>query len=309
MKCCRSSQIVIAIILPLVLLTLTAAVSTPVRAERSPREGVRIETGTGKFTFVDERGDASKQLTVYTYLPAKVDAATAPIIFVMHGHGKNADGYRDAWARHADTHGFLVIVPLFDASGWGATYSGGQQFVKNGKLIDPAMWSFSVIEHLFDAIKVATGNTRPAYYLYGHSEGGQFVHRLVFFLPEARYVHAVVANPGWYTMPDRTVNFPYGLANSPATEATLQKSLERNVTVLLGGRDIDPHHPQLRKTPEAMAQGRFRLERGQQFFRQAEDRCAKLQCRFGWKQQVVPGAAHSNRQMASAAAAVLMDSK
>ena len=149
MKRCPSSQIVIALILPLVLLTLTAAVSTPARSERSPREDIRIETGAGKFTFVDKRGDAPKQLTVYTYLPAKVDAATAAIIFVMHGHGNNADGYRDAWARHADKHGFMVIAPLFDTSGWGATYSGGQQFVKNGKPIDPAMWSFSVIEHLF----------------------------------------------------------------------------------------------------------------------------------------------------------------
>ena len=294
---------------PVALLIAATGGPAAARAEKLPADGIRIESGAGNFTFVDRKGDASKRMMVYTYLPATLKAAVAPIIFVMHGHGKYAEGYRDAWARHADKHGFLVIVPLFDNTNWGASYSSGQLFVKNGKLIDPAMWSFSVIEHLFDAIKTATGNMNPTYYLYGHSEGGQFVHRLVLFLPEARYAHAVVANPGWYTMPDLAVKFPYGLANSPVTEATLKKSLVRNVTVLLGSRDIDPNHPQLRKTPEAMAQGRVRLERGQHFFRQADARCALLQCRFGWKQQIVPGATHSNRQMASAVAAVLMESK
>lgn len=305
---CRSSARLFTMVYPVALLMAATGGPAAARAEKLPDDGIRIESGAGNFTFVDRKGDASKRMMVYTYLPATLKAAVAPIVFVMHGHGKNAEGYRDAWARHADKHGFLVIVPLFDNTNWGASYSSGQLFVKNGKPIDPAMWSFSVIEHLFDAIKTATGNMSPTYYLYGHSEGGQFVHRLVLFLPDAHYAKAIVANPGWYTMPDLAVKFPYGLANSPATEATLTKSLERNVTVLLGGRDIDPNHPQLRKTREAMAQGRFRLARGQNFFRRAEERCALLQCRFGWRQQIVPGASHSNGQMAGAAASVLMES-
>ena len=278
-------------------------------ANNAPDDGVRIEPGAGKFTFVDNKGDASRRMTVYTYLPAKLKADVATIVFVVHGQGKNADGYRDAWAAHAGKYGFMVIAPLFDADTWGSTYSTRQGLMRDGRPTDSAMWSFSVIEHLFDAIKTATGNKNATYRLYGHSEGGQFVHRLVWFLPEARFDKAITANPGWYTMPDLSVALPYGLANSPATERTLRQSLERNLTVLLGSRDNDPNHPQLRKTPQAMAQGRFRLERGENFFKQAGERCAALKCKFGWQIQIVPDAAHSNGQMAGAAAAVLMEGK
>lgn len=272
----------------------------------APDNGVRIEPGAGKFTFVDHKGDAAKRMTIYTWLPAKVKADVATIVFVMHGAGKNADGYRDAWAPLADKHGFMVVAPLFDAETWGSAYSNGQGLMRDGKPTNPDMWSFSVIEHLFDAIKSATGNKSATYRIYGHSEGGQFVHRLVWFLPEARYDRAVAANPGWYTMPDLSIALPYGLAKSPATGQTLKRSLERNLTVLLGDRDNDPNHPQLRRTPEAMAQGRFRFERGQNFFKQASERCTELKCNFAWQLKTVPGAAHSNGQMAPAAAAVLM---
>ncbi len=298
-----------AIIRTFALLVFIFLTATNARADDAPVDGVRIEPGAGKFTFIDRKGDASRHMTVYTYLPVKLKADAATIVFVMHGQGKNADGYRDVWAAQADKYGFMVVAPLFDADTWGGTYATGQGLMRDNKPTDSAMWSFSVIEHLFDAIKTATGNKSAAYRLYGHSEGGQFVHRLVWFLPEARYDKAVAANPGWYTMPDLSVALPYGLANSPATERTLKQSLERNLTVLLGSRDNDPNHPQLRKTSQAMAQGRFRLERGQNFFKQAGERCALLKCKFGWQSQIVPGAAHSNGQMAGAAAAVLMEGK
>ncbi len=290
-------------VLGVTLMSLTAASSNNV-----PDEGVRIESGASKFTFIVHKADAPRRMTVYTYIPAKLKADSATIIFVMHGQGKNAEGYRDVWAKLADKHGFMVIAPLFDVETWGSTYSNGQGLMRDGKATNPDTWSFSVIEHLFDAIKTATGNKSATYRIYGHSEGGQFVHRLVWFLPEARYDKAVVANPGWYTMPDLSISLPYGLGKSPATEQTLKRGLERRLTVLLGDRDNDPNHPQLRKTPEAMAQGRFRLERGQNFFNQASERCAAVKCKFGWQLQMVPGAAHSNSQMA-AAAAQLMDGK
>lgn len=277
------------------------------RASDAREDAVRINAGAGQFVFVDEKGDATKRMAVYTYLPARLKADTAPIVFVMHGKGKNAEGYRDVWAQHAEARGFMVVAPLFDDAAWGGSFAGDKVFLQGGKPSDASRWSFSVIEHLFDAIKAATGNRHATYLLYGHSEGAQFVHRLVWFLPEARFAMAVAANPGWTTMPDLAVAFPYGLANSPATEHSLKQSLERRLTVLLGERDIDPNHAQLRKTPQAMAQGRHRMERGQTFYRQALERCTAMKCQFGWQLKTVPGAAHSNAQMAGDAAAVLID--
>ena len=268
---------------------------------------VEIAPGPGSFTFVDSKGDASKTMTVYTYLPKALPAQSARIVFVMHGVGKNARGYRDAWIESADRYGLLVIAPLFDREQWGrGGYSYASIFARGGKFQDASLWSYSVIEHLFDAIKAATGNASPRYWLYGHSEGGQFVHRLVMLLPEARYVRAVGANAGWYMMPAFDVKYPYGLAGSPITRDSLAKSFGREFVILLGDLDRDPNHFQLRRTPQAMAQGANRYERGETFFKEARGSAAELGAPFAWRIQEVPGAGHQNSKMSAAAAAVLM---
>lgn len=269
--------------------------------------GVVIRPGAGSFTFVDAQGDPSRAITVYTYLPPRLKAREAPIVFVLHGHGKNAPGYRDRWGRQAERHGFMVIAPLFDRDRWGGgDYSYASILDHQGRIVDPSKWSFSVVEHLFDAIREATGNRSTRYLIYGHSEGGQFVHRLILLLPEARYSRAVVANPGWYTMPRFDVRYPYGLAGSPVTEASLRTILGRDVVLMLGDEDRDPNDPDLRKSSQAMAQGTNRQERGHNFFREAERRAAELNCAFAWRRQQVRGGRHSDATMATAAAAALM---
>ena len=247
-------------------------------------------------------------MTVYTYLPKALPAQSARIVFVMHGVGKNARGYRDAWIEPADRYGLLVIAPLFDREQWGrGGYSYASIVAPGGKFQDASLWSYSVIEHLFDAIKAATGNAGPRYWLYGHSEGGQFVHRLVMLLPEARYERAVGANAGWYMMPAFDVTYPYGLAGSPVTRDSLAKSLGREFVILLGDLDRDPNHFQLRRTPQAMAQGANRYERGETFFKEARGRAAELGVPFAWRIQGVPGAGHQNSRMSRPAAAILME--
>ena len=75
---------------------------------------------------------------------------------------------------------------------------------------------------------------------------------------------------------------------------------------MLGDRDTDPDHKDLRRTPKAMAQGAHRFARGQNYFREAGIRAGELKSAFAWQLQVVPGAAHQNSKMSRSAAAVLM---
>ena len=96
---------------------------------------IAIPPGVGSFSFADEQGDPSKQITVYTYLPGRLKPSDAPIVFVMHGHGKNAKSYRDPWVEYADKYQFMVVVPLFDKEQWGGgDYSYASVIAKQGKL-------------------------------------------------------------------------------------------------------------------------------------------------------------------------------
>ena len=45
----------------------------------------------------------------------------------------------------------------------------------------------------FVTVKAATGNRSERYHLYGHSAGAQFVHRFLYFMPDARVAKAVAA--------------------------------------------------------------------------------------------------------------------
>ena len=76
-------------------------------------------------------------------------------------------------------------------------------------------------------MKAATGNRSASYLLYGHSAGAQFVHRYLYFVPEARVAKVVAANAGWWTLPDLAVGFPYGLRGSVVHEAGLKAMLQR----------------------------------------------------------------------------------
>jgi alpha-beta hydrolase superfamily lysophospholipase len=269
---------------------------------------IRIEQGASSFEFVDKRGDATKRITVYTYLPQELKASEARIVFLMHGHHRSAESYCKNWAKYADKYGFMVLAPLFDEEQWGhGQYSYASVVGKKGKVRKRSKWSFSVVEHLFDAVKEATGNETPQYFLFGFSEGGQFVDRLVLMLPEARYARAVIGTPGWYTMPTFDVKYPYGLRGSPATIASLRTSLGRKVVLLLGDEDTDPNHEELRKTDEAMAQGANRVERGKKFFRLAAAQASRLRTPFGWRMLFVRGAEHRPSQVSGAAAALLME--
>lgn len=292
--------------------TLILLISTTAGAQSAPptaADAIKISEGSGSFIFVDKQGDPSKKMTVYTYLPQGVNAARARIVFVMHGASKNADKYRDVWIEQADRYKVLIVAPLFDSAQWkSSAYSYPDVLDRSGKATDKSKWSFSAIEHLFDAVNEATGNQSPRYYIYGHSEGGQFVHRLVLFLPDARYARAVAANPGWYTMPDIDVKYPYGLNRTPVTQETLKTSLGRDFVLMLGDQDTDPDHAQLRKTDEAMAQGAMRFERGQNYIKKATEQAAALKTRLAWRLRTVHGAAHENSKMARAAAPVLLGS-
>jgi poly(3-hydroxybutyrate) depolymerase len=266
-----------------------------------------VDAGAAKIRIVVET-PAGVQQKVYLTRPVHL-APDRPIVFVMHGVGRNADEYRDQWHDLAIKHDFLLVVPEFSKRQFPGTeaYNLGNVFDAAGKLRPRAEWSFSAIEPIFDRVRGHFGMTTKAYAIFGHSAGGQFVHRFLYHVPNARVTRAVVANAGWYTMPLYNVAFPYGLRNSVVRSADLAAVLGMPVTILLGERDIDPEHPSLNQEPEAQLQGPHRFARGQAFFDAAADASVRLGVPFGWQLVTVPGADHDNRLMAPAAIPWLLD--
>ena len=174
--------------------------------------GVTLTPGAGRFEF----RRSTMTIPVWYFLPEKL-SPQSPVLFVMHGVGRDANRYRDEWKEHAEKHHFILVVPEFSEAAFPGSdgYSLGE-----GKGAKPgAASSYSFLEPIFDAVKTATGNRSERYHLFGHSAGAQFVHRYLYFMPEARVATAVAANAGWWTMPDRGVDFPYGLRGAGAGDS------------------------------------------------------------------------------------------
>jgi dienelactone hydrolase len=230
-------------------------------------------------------------------------AEAIPVVIVMHGVKRNADEYRDQWHELASQHGFLLAVPRFSQ----ADFPGAEGY-NLGNTLDPAgqpnpaeLWSFAVLEPLFDELRKRYGLNTQKYSLYGHSAGGQYVHRFLLHNPAARVCRYVPANAGWYTLPDFGQAFPYGLDGSRVTREQLKAALQLPVTILLGDRDIDSGDPNLRHTPEADAQGLTRLARGFSFFESARLAAIEHDVSFNWHIATVLGVDHDNSRMAPAA--------
>ena len=265
------------------------------------------DAGAAKIRIVVETPAAVHQ-RVYLTRPVHL-APDRPIVFVMHGVGRNADEYRDQWHDLAIEHDFLLVVPEFSKRQFPGTdaYNLGNVFDATGKVRPATEWSFSAIEPIFDEVRRRFGMTAKGYAIYGHSAGAQFVHRFLFHVPDARVTRVVAANAGWYTMPAYNLEFPYGLRNSVIRSADLAAALGKPVTVLLGEQDIDPEHSSLNREPGSLLQGPHRFARGQAFFDAAADAAARLGVPFGWQLVTVPGANHDNRLMAPAAIPWLLE--
>lgn len=268
-----------------------------------------IGPGRGVFTFSGYAPLQDRPVPVWYDAPA--DPSTAEIVIVMHGTGRSAPDYLADWEPLLRDRGVLLLVPEFSAADYpgAASYNLGNMLDEQGGLLPEEQWSFHVVEALFDFVVAQVHSDATDFALFGHSAGAQFVHRFIEFVPKHRVRVAVAANAGWYTVPDDSVRFPYGLQGGPARETDMESAFSSDLVILLGADDIDPENESLRHDERSDAQGVNRLERGMHFYLTSRDVAARRPTPFSWRLIVTPGIAHSHSEMARIAAPLLLDDR
>jgi poly(3-hydroxybutyrate) depolymerase len=233
------------------------------------------------------------------------------VVMVIHGAGRNAEDYLDSWVELAEERRLLIVAPEFGeerairiGGEWEWRFNTGNVVSWFGLSVDRDEWYFESVERLFDSMRRAGGDVLDRYVLFGHSAGGQFVHRMVLFQPEVHFDLAIAANSGWYTLPDEDRDFPYGLSGAPHSGAQLDTALGRPLVVFLGTADT-PDQGGFRTTPEAMDQGADRIRRGTHFYEAAQRFAAARGVDLRWTLEHAEGIGHDYRGMASAALRLL----
>ncbi|WEK57639.1 MAG: hypothetical protein P0Y52_14015 [Candidatus Brevundimonas phytovorans] len=256
--------------------------------------------GKGSFVMSAWKNSDRRTIRVWTYRP---DAWSPedPVLFVMHGMGRNAETYLDRWSEIADRKGILLIAPEFDsrfAEYITSDYQEGNLRNVFGAPNPESEWAFTAIENVVDHINAANDWSVTQYDMFGHSAGGQFVQRMVMVKPEARIRRAIAANAGTYAFPDSSIDFPYGVKGVSNDRG---KSYARHLIILLGENDTDAEQGRLDQSARAMDQGDHRLERGMKFYAAAQADAEQRGLPFNWQVSTVPDVGHDFRRMSEAA--------
>lgn len=247
---------------------------------------------------------SGRTIRLFYAKPEKMSADT-PVLFVCHGVKRNPKKYLEVWQKYQKDLNVILVAPEFSKKEFpkGRDYNQGNLVADDGSLHPEKQWSLAAIDESFLILKMCLGLNADGYMIYGHSAGGQFVHRLAIFMPETFAKICVAANPGSLTFLGSPASYPYGLP-AGVDEAQIKKALQRKLILLSGLEDIDSNHKHLNNSPSAKKQGSNRLERGRNFFEDARKVAQKLNVEFNWQRIEVPGIAHSNKGMASAAAEI-----
>jgi hypothetical protein len=230
-----------------------------------------------------------------------------PVLFVHHGVARNGRDYRDYWLPHADPGAMLVIAIEFPEASFPEylCYNFGNLHGADGVPNPRAQWTFGINERLFAALRRQGITTADRYGLFGHSAGGQFVHRMLSFGYRDHVAVAISANAGTYAMPDLGIDWPWGLGATGVTPDDLRTLLAFRLTVMAGTEDTKTTGRFFPKGPKSLKQGPTRYARAHTYLRTGESAAANLGVALAWTVVDVPDVGHDGRRMSDAAAPLI----
>ena len=291
---------------------------------------IEIKIGSGVFLIEGGKGKEEKSIKVYYHQP-KQFTPDSRILLVIPGAGRNADSYRDSWVEASEQYNVLILSPQYLEADYPfeAYHLGG--LIKNVNLSDAISfvegtnqaklneeifeydvnqdstnWLFNDFDRLFDRVVEATQSTQVSYDIFGHSAGGQILHRFVLFQTNSKAHRILAGNSGFYTLPTFDTPLPFGLRNSNLSVAHQEKAFQKELTLFIGALDNqDEQGGTLLRSPTVDKQGLHRLARGKYFYLVGQREASKLGLNFNWKLEIIPEVGHEQGKMAAAAAEYL----
>jgi len=289
-----------------------------------------LNRGSGAFIIEGGIGKIDNHIKVYYHKPANYHP-DSKILFVIPGAGRNGDSYRDTWIEASEKHSILILSPQYpeESYDYGAYHMGNLiydlnldssiTYVENSNYVlmdeekfsfrinsDRESWLFNDFERIFDRVVETQGSSQETYDVFGHSAGGQILHRFALFFPESRADRILAANAGSYTLPDFDLGLPFGIGQTPLSRETLKTSFKKNLVLYIGELDnAEETGGLLLRSPTVDKQGSNRLDRAKHFFNLSKKTAAKMGADFNWELVIIPNVGHDQKKMGRAASGFL----
>jgi len=291
-----------------------------------------INYGSGHFEFVGGFGHQKDTIKVFYHKPKNFNGKSK-VLLVIPGAGRNADDYRDSWVETSEKHNVLIISPSYTEKDYdyGAYHLGGLvkdldlqkgvKFIEGTNKVeldeevvefnlnpDSSQWIYHDFDRLFDLVTKEVSSSQKAYDIFGHSAGGQILHRFALFAPHSKANRILASNAGSYTLPEDNTAFPFGVKDFNINRKSLKRSFKKQLVIFLGELDNENETGGLLlRSLTVDKQGTHRLSRGKYFYMKSQETAKSIKTAFNWKLQVISGIGHNQRKMAEAAAIYLYE--
>ena len=191
------------------------------------------------------------------YIPSAM-LPDAPVVVSVHGILRNATHQANRLTQMCEERGALLVVPIFDDD----EHPDYQRLGRQGRGIRSDL----ALNRCLEEVAVLTGADVSQNILIGFSGGAQLVHRYAMVHPH-RVVRAIVVAAGWYTFPDPSERYPFGIRPARSLQGVNfnpEQFLRVPINVLVGLDDVGSTN--LRSTDRVNAQqGTTRLERARRW--------------------------------------------
>lgn len=295
-------------------------------------EAIKINEGSGFFQITGGIGHENDTITVHYHKP-KNFTSKSKVLMVIPGAGRNGDSYRDSWIEASEKHSVLILSPAYAEKNYSyADYHlgglikeldmrKGVTFKKNSNQVhldedivkfipnkDSNQWIYNDFDRIFLIAKRTVKSKQQKYDMFGHSAGGQILHRFALIYPNSKANRILASNAGSYTLPNTNAVVPFGLKNTGIDNKILKKSFKKHLVIFLGELDnADEKGGRLLRSKTTDKQGTHRLARGTYFYKNSAETAEMLKTKFNWKLKIISGVGHNQRKMAKAAAIYLYE--
>src|ERR1700751_6172462 len=142
-----------------------------------------VRPGRASIPYLD-RYSPDRPLVLECFRP-QGHAPDKPVVIVQHGMSRNGAEYCDAWVPASERHGLLIVAITFLKEAWpdAITYNNGHVLDEDGRIRTREGGSQAIPGRVFAMLREAGITRRERAYLWCHSAGGQFVHRLLATQP------------------------------------------------------------------------------------------------------------------------------
>lgn len=300
----------------------------PAFAQNNAHQGITLNEGSGSFTISGGVGHENDSINIYYHQPKHM-TSKSKILMVIPGAGRNGDAYRDAWVEASEKYSVLIIALSYPEKSYpyGQYHLGGVvkdlnftkavRFKKNTNQIhldedavtfnlntNQTEWIFNDFDRIFKLVKKVTKSRQKTYDMFGHSAGGQILHRFALLQPKSKANRILASNAGTYTLPDTATTFPFGMRN--IKRKNLKRSFKKKLVLFVGANDNqDETRGIMLRSKTADKQGTNRLARANYFYNKSISIAKKINTTFNWTLEIIPNIGHNQKEMAKAAATYL----